>query len=90
MPKTSRREATTRNNVLKIETFRVCWLWNVDPFKTSKRVQKYNAFNTAQNMVCARCDELLCINTTNFKVRANCIRNVSQNAKCNTALTLPT
>lgn len=70
MPQTSGRLATPRNTVLQMETFKVCWLWNLDPFKTSKRVKKRNAFNTTQNMVCARYDELLWINSTIFKVKS--------------------
>lgn len=59
MPKTSAQEATARNIVLKMETFRVCWLWYLDPFKTTNHVKKQNAFNSKFNMLCTRCDELL-------------------------------
>lgn len=42
-----------------MEIFNNCWLWNLDPFKTSKHVEDCNAFKYAIEVVCARCDELL-------------------------------
>lgn len=72
-----------------MEIFNNCWLWNLDPFKTSKHVEDCNAFKYATEVVCARCDELLWINVVIFKVRVNYIKDVSQNAKCNTVETLP-